>query len=143
MDQIKTYGFVLNEKTSAVVYSFIQWVGVTVLITLLTLLTACAGQPPKELVSKAELAIQQAMNSKAEQFAPSELSKARNHMEQADRAIEKRDYKDARRYVESALVEAQLAEVKSEAHIAQSNVSELQQNIREMRQQTQSQESTP
>jgi hypothetical protein len=69
------------------------------------------------------------MDSKATQLAPLDLRKARDHLNQANQAMQKKDYVVARRMAESAIVEAQLAQAKSDAQTAQSHESELRQSL--------------
>jgi hypothetical protein len=118
-----------NGNASATAYVFNHWISASIIIAMLAFLSACAGQPPKESVSQAELAVQQAMDSKATQLAPLDLRKARDHLNQANQAMQKKDYVVARRMAESAIVEAQLAQAKSDAQTAQSHESELRQSL--------------
>src|SRR5207244_1500247 len=74
-----------------------------------------AARPPTEAVAQAELAVQQAGQSKAPQYASRELSMARDKFDSAKRAMEAEHYEEARRLAEQALVDAQLAETKAEA----------------------------
>ena len=73
-------------------------------------LSSCAGKPPAATVSQvsqAELAVQEAMH--------------------------KKDYTQARRLAERALVNAQLAETKAEAEQARRAAAELRQSIEALR----------
>ncbi|HEY7495274.1 MAG TPA: DUF4398 domain-containing protein, partial [Candidatus Tectomicrobia bacterium] len=76
-------------------------------------LSSCAGKPPAATVaqvSQAELAVQQANNSKAPQYASLELHTAREQLAGAQEAMHQKEYTQARRWAERALVNAQLAE---------------------------------
>ena len=75
-------------------------------------------KPPTGTVSQAQLAIRQADQSKASQYAPVELSKAREKFNDAEKAMRNEDYIKARRLSEQALVDARLAEVKAESETA-------------------------
>jgi hypothetical protein len=90
-------------------------------------------QPPTGTVSQAQLAIRQADQSKASQYAPVELSKAREKFNDAEKAMRNEDYVKARRLSEQALVDARLAEVKAESEIARQNAAELQKTIQSLR----------
>ncbi len=96
--------------------------------------TGCSSvQPPTATVSQAELAIREADQSKASQYAPLELRKAREKFNEAERAMRNEEYLKARRLSEQALVDARLAEVKAESEIARHNAAELQKAIKSLR----------
>jgi hypothetical protein len=99
-------------------------------------LSSCAGKPPSATVSQvsqAELAVQQASKSKAPEYASLELHMAREQFASAQEAMHKKDYTQARRLAERALVNAQLAETKAEAEQARRAAAELRQSIEALR----------
>jgi hypothetical protein len=99
-------------------------------------LSSCAGKPPAATVSQvsqAELAVQQASKSKAPEYASLELHTAREQFAGAQEAMHKKDYTQARRLAERALVNAQLAETKAEAEQARRAAAELRQSIEALR----------
>ena len=99
-------------------------------------LSSCAGKPPEATVSQvsqAELAVQQASKSKAPDYASLELYTAREQFASAQEAMHKKDYTQARRLAERALVNAQLAETKAEAEQARRAAAELRQSIEALR----------
>ena len=99
-------------------------------------LSSCAGKPPSATVSQvsqAELAVQQASKSKAPEYASLELHTAREQFASAQEAMHKKDYTQARRLAERALVNAQLAETKAEAEQARRAAAELRQSIEALR----------
>ena len=99
-------------------------------------LSSCAGKPPATTVSQmsqAELAVQQASKSKAPEYASLELYTAREQFASAQEAMHKKDYTQARRLAERALVNAQLAETKAEAEQARRAAAELRQSIEALR----------
>jgi hypothetical protein len=99
-------------------------------------LSSCAGKPPVATVSQmsqAELAVQQASKSKAPEYASLELYTAREQFASAQEAMHKKDYMQARRLAERALVNAQLAETKAEAEQARRAAAELRQSIEALR----------
>ncbi|MGH7833783.1 MAG: DUF4398 domain-containing protein, partial [Candidatus Binatia bacterium] len=63
-------------------------------------------QPPTGTLSQAGLAIREADQSKAAQYAPLELRRARDKLDEAERAMKGEDYVKARRLAEQALVDA-------------------------------------
>jgi hypothetical protein len=84
-------------------------------------------------MSQAELAVQQASKSKAPEYASLELYTAREQFASAQEAMHKKDYMQARRLAERALVNAQLAETKAEAEQARRAAAELRQSIEALR----------
>ena len=99
-------------------------------------LSSCAGKPPAATVaqvSQAELAVQQASKSKASEYASLELYTAREQLAGAQAAMHRKDYTQARRWAERALVNAQLAETKAEAEQARRAAAELRQSIEALR----------
>jgi len=91
-------------------------------------LSSCAGRPPTPVVaemSQAELAVQQASKSKAPDYASLELYTAREQFAAAQEAMHKKEYTQARRLAERALVNAQLAETKAEAEQTRRAAAEL------------------
>lgn len=92
-----------------------------------------AGRPPTAMMSKAELAVQHAEQSKAPEYASQELSTARQKYDSARRAMNAEHYEKARRLAEEALVDAQLAESRATAENAQQTVKDLQKAIESLR----------
>jgi hypothetical protein len=99
-------------------------------------LSSCAGKPPAATVSQvsqAELAVQQASKSKAPEYASLELYTAREQLAGAQEALHKKEYTQARRWAERALVNAQLAETKAQSEQTRRTAAELQQSIEALR----------
>ena len=92
-------------------------------------------QPPTATISQAQLAIRQADQSKASQYAPLELRKAQEKFAQAEKAMRNEEYLKARRLAEAAggLVDARLAESKANSGMARRNAAELQKTIESLR----------
>src|ERR1043166_987174 len=100
-------------------------------------LSSCAGKPPAATVSQvsqADLAVQQASKSKAPDYASLELHTPRGHRAGPQEAMRRKDYTQARRWAERALVNAQLAETKAEAEQTRRAAAELRQSIEALRQ---------
>lgn len=115
---------------------FKRWAEASSAVAAVLLLASCAGEPPRESVSKAELAVNQATESKAPQIAPLDLRKARDHLNDAKQAMQDKDYQKARRLAENAEVEAELAQAKTDAQNAEATVADLQQTIKALREET-------
>ena len=92
-----------------------------------------AGQPPLGTLSQAELAVQQADKSTASVYAPLELQTARDQVNEAKRAMAAKEYEEARRFADQALVNAQLAEAKAGAGKARAAAEELRKSIQTLR----------
>lgn len=129
-----------GSKPSAVGYTETQRISLTrtlTTLTLATLLAACAGPGPKpnsELQS-AESAIKQAEAADARRFEPVLLNEAKNKVADARGLMDKERYKEARRLLEQAEVDAQLAGARSETEKAQQAVAEINSNIENLRKQ--------
>lgn len=96
--------------------------------------SACSStNPPTGAVSQAELAVRQAGQSKASQYAPTELSNARDKLDRAKRAMDAERYVEARRLAEQALADAQLAEARAEAEQQRRAASEMRRSIETLR----------
>jgi hypothetical protein len=99
-------------------------------------LSSCAGKPPAATVSQvsqADLAVQQASKSKAPEYASLELYTAREQLAGAQDALHRKEYTEARRWAERALVNAQLAETKAESEQTRRTAAELRQSIEALR----------
>jgi small-conductance mechanosensitive channel len=84
-------------------------------------------------MSQAGLAVQQASKSKAPDYASLELYTAREQLAAAQEAMHKKEYTQARRLAERALVNAQLAETRAEAEQARRAAAELRTSIEVLR----------
>lgn len=80
-------------------------------------------------MAQAELVVAEAGQGKAPQYASSELSKARDKLDAAKRAMDAERYTEARRLAEQALVDARLAEAKAQAEQQRQILQELRKNI--------------
>jgi uncharacterized protein DUF4398 len=77
----------------------------------------CTERAPTNRVSQADVAIRAAVEAKAADFAPVELQSARDKLAQARRMMTAEKYTEARRFAESAQVDAELAEAKAETAV--------------------------
>jgi hypothetical protein len=99
-------------------------------VAAVALVSACAGRKPVAEMARAEQAVQHAQTtSDADRLAPVELGSAQAKLSSARRAIDARDYEDARRLAEEALADAQLAEAKAESTIAREQAARTRQDI--------------
>lgn len=99
------------------------------------ILVGCAGNPPTEDMTRAELAVQQTQSSGSEQLAPVETTQAREKYQSAQKAMADKDYEYAAYMAQQAMVDAQLAMVKARSERARKSVMELQKSINDLKQQ--------
>jgi hypothetical protein len=136
MERIKPTNATFFSEAVLSTRSFKRWAGISTAIAMTLLLASCAGQPPIETVSQAELAVKKATESSAPQLAPLELRMARDHLNKANLEIQDKNYDEARRMAEKAIAEAELAEAKSEAENAQQTLANLRESIDALREET-------
>ena len=110
-----------------------NWRSVALVCGVLAVGGCSAGRPPTATVAQAELAVQEAGQSKAPEYAAGELNIAREKFDRAKRAMDKEKYEDARRLAEEALVDAQLAETKADAESTRNAAQELRKTIDSLR----------
>jgi predicted S18 family serine protease len=114
--------------------NFIKSLSISLTAASLLGLGGCASvPPPRGEMAAGALAVSEAEEAEASQYAPAELYSARKKMETAEQAMDNEDYKKARRLAEQALVDAQLAEAKAQAEIQRQDVEELRKSIESLR----------
>ncbi|MBW7469513.1 DUF4398 domain-containing protein [Marinobacter sp. M216] len=113
-----------------------------VILALTSALMACAGPGPKPTseLQLARASIQQAEANDARQFDPVLLNQAQNKLADARELIDKpdpdeEDYTEARRLLEQAAVDAQLAGARAETEKAQRAVAEISRSIEDLQNQ--------
>lgn len=99
-------------------------------------LTGCAGNPPKEQFAVTRSAVESAVTSEATQYAPVELQKARQKWREAELAMQKENYEEARRLAEQAELDARVAERKARAVKAQQTLEQAREGIRILREES-------
>ncbi|MFV0456554.1 MAG: DUF4398 domain-containing protein [Pseudomonas sp.] len=97
------------------------------------MLAGCAGNPPNEQFAVTESAVRSAVSAGATQFAPVEMREAQDKWRDAELAMQKEDYDEARTLAEQAEWDARVAERKAQATKAQKAVEDAQQGIQELR----------
>ena len=90
-------------------------------------------RPPEENIAKADLAVREANQTKAQQYAPLELQLARDNLEKARKAMKDEDYVVARRLSDKALVDAQLAETKANTEESKRVANEIRESLETLR----------
>jgi hypothetical protein len=102
-------------------------------ICIASMFPACAGVAPMEKMVKLESQIANARQAEAIVYAPLELKFAEDKYEMAQAAIEDKKYDEARQIADQALLDAQLAEVKSLSVKAEKEAQEMRESIETLR----------
>ena len=105
---------------------------------LCVLVSGCATEQPKptEELNKARSVIQQADKGDAQRYAAADLQRAHDELSSAERAADKRQYDDARRFAESAEVDADLATARGNSGAAERAVQEIKQSMETLKQES-------
>lgn len=106
------------------------------IVGIAVIMSGCASsvERPSGELQTAESAMQEAVSSDARDFEPVLLNQAQNKVADAEELIEQEQYLEARRLLEQATVDAQLAGARSETAKAQQAVEEINGNIEALRQ---------
>ncbi len=100
------------------------------IVLLALLFGACSStKPPTQKLTQTEASIRQAEQVGAEEYAPLEIREARKKLEQSKDLVEDEKYEEAKRTADQAMVNAELAQIKSLSAKAQKAVYELKQSI--------------
>lgn len=103
-------------------------------LTGLLLLVGCASEPPRELLSQADIAIQDAERAGTSQYEPELLSSARAKFNRANKKVADDENEEARRMAEEAIAEATLANAKAEAAKEAKQADEMKKAIEALKQ---------
>lgn len=102
---------------------------------LLFVASSCAStKPPTDKLTRTQIAINQAEQVGARDYAPLEFREAKKKLEKAQELIEQKKYEQAARLSDEAEVDAQLAEAKTLSGKAQKAVRELREGIKALKQ---------
>lgn len=92
---------------------------------------ACAStKPPTQQLTQLETSIKQAEQVGAENYAPLELREARKKLEKAREMVSQEKYEEAELVAEKAMVDAELAQIKTLSSKSQQAVDQLRESIR-------------
>ncbi len=103
------------------------------LLLLVFITGACAStKPPTQQLTQLETSIKQAEQIGADDYAPLEIREARKKLEEARTLNAKEKYEDAERMAERerAMVDAELAQVKTLSSKSQKAVQQLRESIK-------------
>jgi predicted S18 family serine protease len=110
-------------------------------ITALSFLSACGStNPPTQKLTETQMVINQAEQIGAGDYAPLEIREARRKLDEARRAYDKKDYKEAAMLAEEARVDGELAQMKTLSGKSQKAVHELRESIRMLKEEIQQKE---
>ncbi|WCE06729.1 MULTISPECIES: DUF4398 domain-containing protein [Pseudomonas] len=101
------------------------------------LLAGCAGNPPTEQMAVTQSAVDEAVSSGGNQFAPVETKSAQDKWTQAQAALSNEKYDDAKRLAEQAEWDARLATRKTQAAKAGAALQDAQNSIQQIREEGQ------
>lgn len=116
--------------------TFLRSASSAAVASLLLFLTGCASAPPKETISQAELAIQNADRAGTSEYEPELLSSARTKLSRAKKDMDAEENDEARRMAEEALAEAMLANAKAEAAKQAKETNEMKKTIEALKHET-------
>src|SRR5690606_16663232 len=100
------------------------------------LLVGCAGNPPTEQFAVTESAVRSAVSAGGTEFAAVEMRAAQEKWKQAELAMQKENYDEARKLAEQAEWDARVAERKAQAAKAQKAVEDAQRGIQDLREES-------
>jgi len=113
------------------------WVAPAVL-TGSVLFAGCASiPPPTDQLAVTRAAVTDATTAGATEAAPVELKSARDKLDEAEKAMNSKDFERAKRLAEEAQVDAKLAETKANAAKAHKAVESAQESNRVLREELQ------
>jgi hypothetical protein len=115
---------------------FLRFGSLAALASLLMFLIGCSSMPPKETLSKAEFAIQDANRSGASQYEPQLLNSARAKLDRAHMAVDDDENDEAQRLGQEAIAEARLAAAKAAAAKQAKEVDEMKKAIGALKEET-------
>ena len=112
-------------------------VRVCLVLGLTGVLAACANPAPRPdgEMQVAQSAIQTAQSNDARQHEPVLLNQAQNKVADAENLIEQEEYREARRVLEQAAVDAELATARTETEQARLAAEQLNESIEALRKQ--------
>jgi septal ring factor EnvC (AmiA/AmiB activator) len=109
--------------------------------TLGAALSGCSSTPaPTAELAVSKTALANAVSAGGGELAPVELKTASDKIAQADKEMEKKNYKEARVLAEQATADARLAETKAQAAKAQKSLKESQEGRSALKEEMQRQQ---
>ncbi|MBD3617057.1 MAG: DUF4398 domain-containing protein [Gracilimonas sp.] len=110
----------------------------TLLVLLVVFTGACAStKPPTQEITQVESYIQQAEQVGADDYAPLEIREARKKLEKAKAQVSQEQYEDAELTAEKAMVDAELAQIKTLSAKSQRAVQQLRESIKALQEEIQ------
>jgi len=107
-------------------------------VIIILMMGACAStKPPTQQLTQLETSIKQAEQVGAENYAPLELREARKKLEKAREMVSQEKYEEAELVAEKAMVDAELAQIKTLSSKSQQAVDQLRESIRVLQEEIQ------
>ena len=97
------------------------------------LLAGCAGNPPTAQMAVTQSAVNEAVSSGGNQFAPIETKSAQDKWTQAQTALSNEKYDEAKQLAEQAEWDARVAERKAQAAKAGKALQDARQGVQDLR----------
>ncbi len=101
----------------------------TALSAAVLVLTGCGIAAPKAEIAYAEATLQSARNIGANEYAPVELERAKNKLQQAKSEMKEGKNEDALRLAKESTADGNLAQAKTEAGKASASEKQMQQSL--------------
>lgn len=99
-------------------------------MTGIIILSGCSmSKPPTDTLAKAEMGLRAAAEARADDLAPVNFTAAQEKLAKAKQAMGAGRYVQARRFAESAIVDAELAEAKAEAEVVRRAADDVQRRV--------------
>lgn len=96
----------------------------------LVFVAACSTvQPPNTLVTQAQERVRQAESVGADDAAPLVLREARQHLTEAEKAMQKEQFEEARLLLEKSLINSELAIAQTNSSNAEKAAEEIEKNL--------------
>jgi hypothetical protein len=104
------------------------------LLSTISLLGGCGGNPPVDRISAAEQSLNQANMSEGDRYAPLEMRLAQEKLGKAHDAMHDKDYERAAALADEAMINAKLASAKADSARSTAKLEELKKSIGSLRQ---------
>ena len=127
-NKLRKVGLEINNSQIKRIQMIKHWIIPAVLFLIMG---ACAStKPPSQQLTQLETSIKQAEQVGAENYAPLELREARKKLEKARELVNEEEYEEAELVAEKAMVDAELAQIKTLSSKSQQAVDQLRESIR-------------
>jgi len=134
-NKLSKVGLEINNSQIKLTIMMKHWILPVIIILMMG---ACAStKPPTQQLTQLETSIKQAEQVGAENYAPLELREARKKLEKAREMVSQEKYEEAELVAEKAMVDAELAQIKTLSSKSQQAVDQLRESIRVLQEEIQ------